>query len=340
MNTIVVPVYPSQLDAFKAKADLLAEKIKQSLNIKVSKFKRYEYLARGIGHVKGHDRLIENAKRIAQADKHEPLLLFSDPVICNQIGTVFKFHHNQDIAREVQEICKVLATHEVIMANTISHLILKEEGGFYSTDDYKRLRQQATGGSAKESMINIDSTKAPAQVADEISQIVTEDAIKEHVANMSTKPRSGLVIKTQQQMFLSSTGTIGEQFAGRFRGEEFEGILEQSKSLLTEHLHELTPALGETYLLRELANFLYFQMSNTNDFSSLDLAGWLIDNSRKVGVSVIHNIQEGPDNELKVLDKQKGLFAIKDDKGFNQVILSPQGSGRSALLPTDTKKSI
>jgi hypothetical protein len=146
MSTIVVPVYLSQLDAFKEKADLLADKIKQSLNIKVSKFKRYEYLARGIGHVKGHDRLIENAKLIAQADKYESLVLFSDPVICNQIGTVFKFHHNQDIAREVQEICKELGTHEVIMANTTSHLLLSDDMSFYATEEYKELRQLAIGG--------------------------------------------------------------------------------------------------------------------------------------------------------------------------------------------------
>lgn len=79
MITIVVPVYPSQLDAFKKKADLLADKIKQSLNIKVSKFKRYDLLAKGIGHVKGHDRLIDNAKFIAQADKNEPLCYFQIP---------------------------------------------------------------------------------------------------------------------------------------------------------------------------------------------------------------------------------------------------------------------
>lgn len=146
MSTIVVPVYPSQLAAFKEKADLLADKIKQSLNIKVSKFKRYEYLARGIGHIKGHDRLIENAKLIAQADKGEPLILFSDPAICHQIGTVFKFHHNQDIAREVQEFCKEIGTQEVIMANTTSHLLLSDDISFYATEEYKELHQLAIGG--------------------------------------------------------------------------------------------------------------------------------------------------------------------------------------------------
>jgi len=161
MSTIVVPVYPSQLDAFKEKADRLADKLKQSINIKVSKFKRYEYLARGIGHVKGHDRLIENAKRIAQADKLEPLMLFSDPVICNQIGTVFKFNYSQDIAREVQEICKDLGTHEAIMSNTTSHLLLSDDMSFYATEEYKKLHQQATGGYGVNENVNIDRSEAP-----------------------------------------------------------------------------------------------------------------------------------------------------------------------------------
>lgn len=66
-------------------------------------------------------------------------MLFSDPVVCNQIGTVFKFHHNQDIAREVQEICKELGIHEVIMANTTSHLLLSDDMSFCATEEYKEL---------------------------------------------------------------------------------------------------------------------------------------------------------------------------------------------------------
>ncbi len=114
MSTLVVYVYPSQLKAFKEKADLLASEIEKDLKIKFGKFKRYEYLARGIGYPKGHDRLIENAKRIAQADPNTPLNLFSDPVICRQIGAAFNFYYEQaqDITKEVQAICESLGAKE------------------------------------------------------------------------------------------------------------------------------------------------------------------------------------------------------------------------------------
>lgn len=242
MRTVVVPVYPSQLDAFKEKADILADKIKQSLNIKVSKFKRYEYLARGIGHVKGHDRLIESAKLIAQADKHESLILFSDPVICNQIGTVFKFHYNQDIAREVQKICKELGTHEVIMANTSSHLLI-DDMSFSATEEYKQIHQLATGGDSK-----------------------------------SLPPKSM---------------TVGETLAEKRRGREFVGIYDRVKYIIS---NDIRPEPNTQYELQLLANKIYGLLGSTKGFSSLDLAGLILDNNRKLGVSLYLNNEAAQPN--------------------------------------------
>ena len=106
MKDIYIPVYPSQIKTFKDKADLLARCIKESMGLKISKFKRYDYLAEAIGHTQGHDRLIANSKRIAQADKCEPLVIFSDPAICSQIQSVFQSKYSQEVGSLVYEICK------------------------------------------------------------------------------------------------------------------------------------------------------------------------------------------------------------------------------------------
>lgn len=115
MSPIVVPVYPSQLAQFKQKSDLLADKIQLTLNIKVSRFTRYDSFARGIGYVNGHDRLIENSKSIAQGDKSEPLRIFSDPVLCRQIGNSFEQHFKQEIALSVERLCRDLGIDESII---------------------------------------------------------------------------------------------------------------------------------------------------------------------------------------------------------------------------------
>jgi hypothetical protein len=152
MSTLVVSVYPSQLDAFKAKADLLADKIKQALNIKVSKFKRYDYLANGLGH-NGHDRLIENAKLIAQADANKSLMVFSDLTICRAIADVFHQHYNEDVATDVFEACKLLGNSEVMSSSANIKTFLGEGGT--STEEAKELIQLRE----KETMLNTNMTQ-------------------------------------------------------------------------------------------------------------------------------------------------------------------------------------
>lgn len=163
----------------------------------------------------------------------------------------------------------------------------------------------------------------------------SEQLIKEHeltvgMDTFTNKPRTGLSVNNSVvQLNFLSTGSAGEQFAGRLRGEEFNNILVPVMNILEDNLHEIKPVFGQTYQLSELANFLYFKLKNTNVFSSLDLAGWLMDNNRKIGISTIHNFQDGPDNELKILDKERGLLTRKDDKGFNRVLSIPLGGGKS-----------
>lgn len=46
-----------------------------------------------------------------------------------------------------------------------------------------------------------------------------------------------------------------------------------------------TNELG-SYDVQQLANQTYFALKDTNGFNSLDLAGFIVSNSRKLGVSV------------------------------------------------------
>jgi hypothetical protein len=112
MSQLVISVYPSQLAQFKEKADALAVAIQNELHIKVGKFQRYDLLSRGIGHAKGHDRLIDNAKQISQADKGEPLILFSKPSVRNQIISVFSELIPNDINESIRAICLKLGLDE------------------------------------------------------------------------------------------------------------------------------------------------------------------------------------------------------------------------------------
>lgn len=112
MKNVSLSVYPSQIDQFKNKADLLADKIKCFLNIKVSKFKRYELLAKGIGHSEGHNGVINQAKFLAQSDKNAPLVIFSDKALVRQIIAIFKSEYGERFSEAAQEIFSQLSEHE------------------------------------------------------------------------------------------------------------------------------------------------------------------------------------------------------------------------------------
>lgn len=113
MSTVFTPVYPSQLEAFKAKADLLAHHLNKSFKVKVSKFKRYDYLSLALGH-NGHDRLIENAKQISQSDKGEPLTIFTKSEIRTTIFKVFSERFPEVGVKKLTTLCEALAMQEAI----------------------------------------------------------------------------------------------------------------------------------------------------------------------------------------------------------------------------------
>lgn len=81
-----VPVYPSQLDAFKIKADQLATAIADTQKTKkLSAFKRNDYLAQALGY-KGHTDLVKLAGFRKNADIAETLYIFS----CNFSSMLIK----------------------------------------------------------------------------------------------------------------------------------------------------------------------------------------------------------------------------------------------------------
>lgn len=88
-----VLVYPSQLDAFKIKADQLATAIAATQKTKkISAFKRNDYLAQALGY-KGHADLVKLAGFRKDADKAESLYIFS----CNFSSMLIKQYLSEKI---------------------------------------------------------------------------------------------------------------------------------------------------------------------------------------------------------------------------------------------------
>lgn len=90
MDNFIFPVavYPSQLAIFKEKADYLADSIRSHYQIKVSKFKRYDYLAIALGY-KSHNDLIKSSEHRKDADKLTPLSIFDERPVIESIAEVF-----------------------------------------------------------------------------------------------------------------------------------------------------------------------------------------------------------------------------------------------------------
>lgn len=83
-----VQIYPSQLQEFKEKTNNLAKEISEYLNQKkLSAFKRNDYISIGLGY-KSYVDLIDSANSRKQADKGQPLLLFTVTQICDSISQV------------------------------------------------------------------------------------------------------------------------------------------------------------------------------------------------------------------------------------------------------------
>jgi len=165
MNTPLLPVqiYPSQLAAFKAKAELLAISIAQVLSIKkLSAFKRNDYLAVSLGY-KGHPDLIEAVKFRADSDKEQQLLIFSNADIRSSIAEVFSAKLTEASYDQILTLCHKLgnaelgrlviddlrktlgdtskASAEAIRANTWTTMLLDET---WNTPDSIRQHQDMT----------------------------------------------------------------------------------------------------------------------------------------------------------------------------------------------------
>jgi hypothetical protein len=116
MNTPLFPVaiYPSQLDAFKTKAELLSTSISEALSIKkLSAFKRNDYLAIALGY-KGHPDLVESAKFRKNSDTEQQLLIFSNVAIRQSIAKVFCEKLNLTNIKIILECCDNLGYRETI----------------------------------------------------------------------------------------------------------------------------------------------------------------------------------------------------------------------------------
>lgn len=84
-TSIQFPIYSSQLIAFRAKAKELAVELnKVSPGIRLSAFKRNDYLANALGY-KGHSDLIKSAHFRGSSDNGSPLVIFSDDAIKENI---------------------------------------------------------------------------------------------------------------------------------------------------------------------------------------------------------------------------------------------------------------
>ena len=128
MNTPLFPVaiYPSQLHAFKTKAELLSTSISAALSInKLSAFKRNDYLAIALGY-KGHPDLVESSKFRVSSDKEQQLLIFSNEAIKQSIAEVFS--------------CKIPDTtiNDILLA--CEHLEKSELGSLVLTETRKMLK--------------------------------------------------------------------------------------------------------------------------------------------------------------------------------------------------------
>jgi hypothetical protein len=62
---------------------------------------------------------------------------------------------------------------------------------------------------------------------------------------------------------------------------EIRGLIDTTKS-------QLKPTFGSSYNLQSFANAIYGKLSTSNGFSSLDVAGMLLDNGRIMGVGFEH----------------------------------------------------
>jgi hypothetical protein len=236
MSTIVVPVYPSQLETFKQKADLLADSIKQSLNIKVSKFKRYDYLASALGY-KSHDRLIEHAKLISQADKNEPLFVFAKEDVRNKFCAIFEDKLDKSSKKDVAKILIELGKEEAI--NRLPQA---------SLDDIKKSSQEEVETVLVNANPNfnlyldeVDTTpeaiEARHKAAENYRQLEAKLTPKrtniDVMIDLAEVPEAIVKIITNHPDFLAFTNEVQQR--NRFHNVRFDTLTKQASSALNKH---------------------------------------------------------------------------------------------------------
>lgn len=86
------------------------------------------------------------------------------------------------------------------------------------------------------------------------------------------------------------TISCGERFAERKRPTALMKTEQHLIEALEIAKNSLSPVQVQagSYDLNQLSNSVYQLLPTTNGFSSLDVAGWILDNGRKYGVSVTH----------------------------------------------------
>lgn len=110
------PIYPSQTNTFKNRAEEFARNIAQVTDTKIiSAFKRNDWLSQALGY-KGHTDLLKSAEFRKQADSNEPLIIFASKEL--RLGIVSKFAQKAKLNFEqVNEAAKSVAEHETILSN-------------------------------------------------------------------------------------------------------------------------------------------------------------------------------------------------------------------------------
>ena len=143
----------------------------------------------------------------------------------------------------------------------------------------------------------------------------------------------------------------GESFAERRRGEEFKDVYAQVDNIIR---NEIKPDPREQLDLQKLANNIYAKLNSTKGFSSLDLAGLIVDFSRKLGVSVYfkeeseqpnlfqsgHYHFDGPVSKMQFESKAGKAFAFEPARGnigIDNIVMPASGSFRT--LSNDSIKS-
>jgi len=84
-----------------------------------------------------------------------------------------------------------------------------------------------------------------------------------------------------------SEQSAGELFAKRERPKDLLALEVELMSLIRKVKADRSPEFADVYDLQGFANSLYFKLSTSYSFSSLDVGGWLLDNSRKIGVAFV-----------------------------------------------------